>query len=248
MSGNSFMEVHDIIHLQQQTQEINSGSLKLILETITKYKHHRDIRQTKLQKDVLSRVQLSNDEQTQSLIDIFEKEKHDQNTMFNMLLSEIKSHFDTIQSKHVEVQNEWFDEQDEVSDTDNDNDNNNDNYNVDNYNNNDDTNSLIQQMTQMVLEGNNQIQDDQKVSGFECNRCHKRFKHISILKAHHQVHEKEKLYACRICKEKFQTQCALQIHQDSHNVDKPFQCKSCAVRFRHKNKLDIHVNTMHKNM
>ncbi len=90
MSGNSFMEVHDIIHLQQQTEEINSDSLKCVIETITKYKHHRDLMQIKLQKDVLSRVQLSNDEENNILNNTFEKEKNDQDNMFNMLLTEIK--------------------------------------------------------------------------------------------------------------------------------------------------------------
>ena len=65
------------------------------------------------------------------------------------------------------------------------------------------------------------------------------------MQAHCDTHNKLVGYLCETCGKRFQKQTILKEHQRSHNGAKPFGCDICGKSFSHSGNLHSHVRTVH---
>ena len=62
---------------------------------------------------------------------------------------------------------------------------------------------------------------------FQCEYCHRFFKHKRSRDRHVKLHTGDKRFQCAECESAFSRSDHLKIHMKTHDSKKPFQCSFC---------------------
>ena len=75
---------------------------------------------------------------------------------------------------------------------------------------------------------------------FECKICEKKFRFLSVLKKHEQIHSGVKPFKCNQCDYKCSQSNALNYHKRIHSAERPFGCDQCGKEFKYLGHLKVH--------
>ncbi|BFZ17605.1 hypothetical protein BsWGS_20643 [Bradybaena similaris] len=96
-----------------------------------------------------------------------------------------------------------------------------------------------------VVRFNGEAKDRELDRPYPCEICGRRFKEITVLKAHGVVHSNERKYVCTAdnCPYGFKTKGGLVRHMRRHTGERPYACENCGRAFSESGALTRHMKS-----
>ncbi|XP_070547169.1 zinc finger protein 253-like [Ptychodera flava] len=92
--------------------------------------------------------------------------------------------------------------------------------------------------TYLTLHREIHVPDSDK--NLQCDKCGKKFKLSTTLKAHVKMYHRKKVYDCETCGRKFSKKSNLVVHIRCHTGEKPYKCDQCGRTFSQPSTLRSH--------
>ncbi|XP_036328092.1 zinc finger protein 665-like isoform X2 [Rhagoletis pomonella] len=79
-----------------------------------------------------------------------------------------------------------------------------------------------------------------EIRWYQCAQCEKKFKRITNLRAHENIHLGLKEFACEVCDRKFHQKYNLEAHMQLHMNERAYECKICKKSLKTSASLEKH--------